>query len=79
MKGLEKDNGAFVLPQVHELPTPLVSVVTMQLLCKRQTAHYPEFGIMQYLTLTLLSYYAALHRDCDVDKPGNLAMSVTVA
>lgn len=26
----------------------------------------------------LLAYYAALHRDCDVDKPRNLAKSVTV-
>lgn len=56
MKGLEKDSDAFVLPQVHELLTPLVSVIPMQ----------------------LLSYYAALHRDCDVDKPRNLAKSVTV-
>ncbi|MCZ0703823.1 glucosamine--fructose-6-phosphate aminotransferase (isomerizing) [Natronobacillus azotifigens] len=56
MKGLEKDSDAFVLPKVHELLTPLVSVIPMQ----------------------LLSYYAALHRDCDVDKPRNLAKSVTV-
>ncbi|WP_090086290.1 glutamine--fructose-6-phosphate transaminase (isomerizing) [Lentibacillus persicus] len=56
MKGLEQDTDAFVLPQVHELLTPLVSVVPMQ----------------------LLAYYAALHRDCDVDKPRNLAKSVTV-
>ncbi|WP_058306013.1 glutamine--fructose-6-phosphate transaminase (isomerizing) [Gracilibacillus massiliensis] len=56
MKGMEKDSDSFVLPQVHELLTPLVSVIPMQ----------------------LLSYYAALHRDCDVDKPRNLAKSVTV-
>ncbi|SFL90281.1 glutamine--fructose-6-phosphate transaminase [Gracilibacillus orientalis] len=56
MKGLENDSDQFVLPQVHELLTPLVSVVPMQ----------------------LLSYYAALHRECDVDKPRNLAKSVTV-
>ncbi|SER32228.1 glutamine--fructose-6-phosphate transaminase [Gracilibacillus ureilyticus] len=56
MKGLEKDSDSFVLPQVHELLTPLVSVIPMQ----------------------LLAYYAALHRDCDVDKPRNLAKSVTV-
>ncbi|SHN29864.1 glutamine--fructose-6-phosphate transaminase (isomerizing) [Gracilibacillus kekensis] len=56
MKGLEKDADSFVLPQVHDLLTPLVSVIPMQ----------------------LLSYYAALHRDCDVDKPRNLAKSVTV-
>ncbi len=56
MKGLEKDTDAFVVPHVHELLTPLVSVVPLQ----------------------LLAYYAALHRDCDVDKPRNLAKSVTV-
>ena len=56
MKGLEVDTDAFVLPQVHELLTPLVSVVPLQ----------------------LLAYYAALHRGCDVDKPRNLAKSVTV-
>ncbi|WP_099156737.1 glutamine--fructose-6-phosphate transaminase (isomerizing) [Virgibacillus ndiopensis] len=56
MKGLEQDSDAFVLPHVHELLTPLASVVPLQ----------------------LLAYYAALHRDCDVDKPRNLAKSVTV-
>ncbi|MFD1850085.1 glutamine--fructose-6-phosphate transaminase (isomerizing) [Oceanobacillus bengalensis] len=56
MRGLEQDDDAFVLPKVHELLTPLVSVIPLQ----------------------LLAYYAALHRDCDVDKPRNLAKSVTV-
>lgn len=56
MKGLDKEGDAFVIPQVHELLTPLVAVLPMQ----------------------LISYYAALHRDCDVDKPRNLAKSVTV-
>ncbi|KGX90511.1 glucosamine--fructose-6-phosphate aminotransferase [Pontibacillus halophilus JSM 076056 = DSM 19796] len=56
MKGLDQESDAFVIPHVHELLTPLVSVVPYQ----------------------LISYYAALHRDCDVDKPRNLAKSVTV-
>ena len=56
MEGLNKEGDAYVIPQVHELLTPLVSVVTMQ----------------------LISYYAALQRDLDVDKPRNLAKSVTV-
>ena len=55
-EGLEKEEDTYVLPHVHELLTPLVSVVAYQ----------------------LISYYAALHRDCDVDKPRNLAKSVTV-
>ncbi|MEH7885642.1 glutamine--fructose-6-phosphate transaminase (isomerizing) [Bacillus sp. JJ1609] len=56
MKGLETDEDRFVIPEVHSLLTPLISVIPMQ----------------------LISYYAALHRDCDVDKPRNLAKSVTV-
>ena len=56
MKGLEEEDDRFVVPEVHELLTPLVSVIPLQ----------------------LIAYYAALHRDCDVDKPRNLAKSVTV-
>ncbi|GEM05512.1 glutamine--fructose-6-phosphate aminotransferase [isomerizing] [Halolactibacillus miurensis] len=56
MEGLEKDEDRVVLPHVHPLLTPLVSVVPMQ----------------------LLAYYAAVQRGCDVDKPRNLAKSVTV-
>ena len=56
MEGLNKEGDTYVIPQVHELLTPLVSVVTMQ----------------------LISYYAALQRDLDVDKPRNLSKSVTV-
>jgi glucosamine--fructose-6-phosphate aminotransferase (isomerizing) len=56
MKGLNMDEDSFVIPEVHELLTPLISVIPLQ----------------------LLAYYAALHRDCDVDKPRNLAKSVTV-
>ena len=56
MQGLNMDEDSFVLPEVHELLTPLISVVPLQ----------------------LLAYYASLHRGCDVDKPRNLAKSVTV-
>ena len=56
MKGLEEEDDRFVIPEVHELLTPLVSVIPFQ----------------------LIAYYAALHRECDVDKPRNLAKSVTV-
>ncbi|WP_413376814.1 glutamine--fructose-6-phosphate transaminase (isomerizing) [Alkalihalobacillus sp. 1P02AB] len=34
--------------------------------------------LVSVLPLQLIAYYAALHRDCDVDKPRNLAKSVTV-
>ncbi|CAH0347760.1 glutamine--fructose-6-phosphate transaminase (isomerizing) [Bacillus sp. CECT 9360] len=56
MKGLDTEEDTFVIPEVHGLLTPLVSVIPFQ----------------------LIAYYAALHRDCDVDKPRNLAKSVTV-
>ncbi|TFB21479.1 glutamine--fructose-6-phosphate transaminase (isomerizing) [Filobacillus milosensis] len=56
LEGLDREGDAFVIPKVHRLFTPLVSVLPLQ----------------------LISYYAALHRDCDVDKPRNLAKSVTV-
>ncbi|MFB6469564.1 glutamine--fructose-6-phosphate transaminase (isomerizing) [Cytobacillus sp. Hz8] len=55
-KGLDMKEDRFVIPEVHELLTPLISVVPLQ----------------------LLAYYAALQRGCDVDKPRNLAKSVTV-
>lgn len=56
MEELNEDDDRFVIPKVHTLLTPLVSVVPLQ----------------------LISYYAALERGCDVDKPRNLAKSVTV-
>ncbi len=56
MEGFDQEGDAVVLPRVHELLTPLVSVIPTQ----------------------LIAYYAALHRGCDVDKPRNLAKSVTV-
>ncbi|MDG5788065.1 glutamine--fructose-6-phosphate transaminase (isomerizing) [Evansella sp. AB-P1] len=34
--------------------------------------------LVTVIPLQLIAYYAALHRDCDVDKPRNLAKSVTV-
>jgi glucosamine--fructose-6-phosphate aminotransferase (isomerizing) len=34
--------------------------------------------LIAVLPLQLIAYYAALHRECDVDKPRNLAKSVTV-
>lgn len=56
MEGLAEEGDQLVIPHVHELLTPLIAVVPLQ----------------------LISYYAALHRRCDVDKPRNLAKSVTV-
>ena len=33
---------------------------------------------LEVIPFQLLAYYVALHRDCDIDKPRNLAKSVTV-
>ncbi|EGL83559.1 Glucosamine--fructose-6-phosphate aminotransferase (isomerizing) [Caldalkalibacillus thermarum TA2.A1] len=55
-EGLHEEGDQWVLPRVHPLLTPLVSVIPLQ----------------------LIAYYAALERGCDVDKPRNLAKSVTV-
>ena len=56
MEGLQEKGDTFVIPAVHELLTPLISVIPLQ----------------------LLAYYTALQRGCDIDKPRNLAKSVTV-
>lgn len=34
--------------------------------------------LIAVLPMQFIAYYAALHRGCDVDKPRNLAKSVTV-
>ncbi|MDI3410331.1 glutamine--fructose-6-phosphate transaminase (isomerizing) [Bacillus sonorensis] len=40
---------------------------------------HPELSpLVSVIPLQLIAYYAALHRGCDVDKPRNLAKSVTV-
>lgn len=56
IEGTEEEGDRFVLPPVHELLTPIVLVVPLQ----------------------LIAYYASLQRGCDVEKPRNLAKSVTV-
>lgn len=53
---LAKEDDTFVLPDVDEILTPLLSVIPAQ----------------------LLAYYTSLGKGLDVDKPRNLAKSVTV-
>ena len=55
-KGASSRRDQIVIGDVHEILTPLVSVVPAQ----------------------YLAYYTALARGCDIDKPRNLAKSVTV-
>ncbi|WP_459503334.1 glutamine--fructose-6-phosphate transaminase (isomerizing) [Bacillus sp. C1] len=42
------------------------------------SVHEALAPLVAVIPLQLISYYAALHRECDVDKPRNLAKSVTV-
>lgn len=56
MAGLDEAGDDYVIPKVHPMLSPLVSVIVYQ----------------------FVAYYAALHRGNDVDKPRNLAKSVTV-
>jgi glucosamine--fructose-6-phosphate aminotransferase (isomerizing) len=42
------------------------------------TVHEYLTPLVSVVPMQLLAYYAALHRGCDVDKPRNLAKSVTV-
>lgn len=56
MKSISSRSDQIVIGDVHEILTPLVSVVPAQ----------------------YLAYYSALHLGCDIDKPRNLAKSVTV-
>ncbi|KRN89994.1 glutamine--fructose-6-phosphate transaminase (isomerizing) [Ligilactobacillus ceti] len=56
MDSLSQDQDQIVIPEVHPLLTPLVSIIPAQ----------------------LLAYYASKNRGYDVDKPRNLAKSVTV-
>jgi len=53
---LEFSDKVLTIPQVHEILTPILTVIPLQ----------------------LLAYHIAVLRGCDVDKPRNLAKSVTV-
>ena len=50
-------------------------VDTVLTIPRAETMLLPQLGV---LPLQLLAYYAALERGCDIDKPRNLAKSVTV-
>lgn len=56
LASLAKEKDQLIIPDVHPLLTPLVSVIPTQ----------------------LIAYFATLQRGLDVDKPRNLAKSVTV-
>ena len=55
-KGVHEHGDQFVLNDVYELLSPILTIIPTQ----------------------FIAYYAALHRNYDIDKPRNLAKSVTV-
>ena len=57
--------------QIGELE-PIELVLTVP---ETETMLLPQLGVVP---LQLLAYYIALERGCDIDKPRNLAKSVTV-
>ena len=62
------------IPRADKELAPILAVLPLQLL-----AYYAALTRgCDVLPLQLLAYYAALTRGCDVDKPRNLAKSVTV-
>lgn len=71
-----KSRGAEVLGIGVESDDNLVKSVNH--LVKIPDSHKYVLPVLTVLPLQLLAYYAALARGCDVDKPRNLAKSVTV-
>ena len=71
-----KARGAYVIGVTFEGDTELKKSVD-QVIYLPQTlpllAH-----VLTVVPLQMLSYYASVHRGCDVDQPRNLAKSVTV-
>ena len=64
------------IPQISTRIAPILGAVVLQLL-----AYYVATRIAPILgavVLQLLAYYVATERGCDIDKPRNLAKSVTV-
>ena len=62
-----------ITPKIHELPEDLLEDSI-----SIPDAHHAMVPILASIPVQLLSYYIAVERGCDVDKPRNLAKSVTV-
>lgn len=75
IKEIKARNGAVICiaPENCELPED-----TVDDLIQIPKAHDIILPILMSIPVQLLSYYIALERGCDVDKPRNLAKSVTV-
>ena len=62
-------------PPARAAPAPHKRVDTVLTVPEAEAMLLPQLGV---IPLQLLSYYTALERGCDIDKPRNLAKSVTV-
>jgi glucosamine--fructose-6-phosphate aminotransferase (isomerizing) len=72
-----KARGATIISVVQKDDNEIVGLSHHVLTIPETTE--PEFSIMPYVVpLQLFSYYMALRKDYDPDKPRNLAKSVTV-
>lgn len=71
-----KSRGAVVIGIAAEGDTEMAKHATHVIYIPKTDWHLAP--LMAVLPLQLLAYYAALTRGCDVDKPRNLAKSVTV-
>ena len=72
-----KSRGAEVIAMTTELTAELISsqASEMFVIPKTHSLLQPVLGV---IPLQLFAYYVALNRGCDIDKPRNLAKSVTV-
>ena len=83
-------NGAFTLSNIKEVKAREAVVIGIGLQGDKELQHYADHVIfipeteellaplLAVVPLQLLAYYSAVARNCDVDKPRNLAKSVTV-
>ncbi len=75
-----------MLSNIQEMKSRGASVITVGIDNNTESYYHIDMKnsidilspILSVLPLQLLAYYAALYRGCDVDKPRNLAKSVTV-
>jgi glucosamine--fructose-6-phosphate aminotransferase (isomerizing) len=72
-----KARGAHVLGLTTESTRNRVTQATDEIICIPD-AHELLLASLAVLPLQLYAYYMALYRGCDIDKPRNLAKSVTV-
>jgi glucosamine--fructose-6-phosphate aminotransferase (isomerizing) len=72
-----KSRGAEVIAMITELTASLIGSQASEMFVIPKT-HSLLQSVLGVIPLQLFAYYVALNRGCDIDKPRNLAKSVTV-